>query len=247
VRQQQLEAWFGVPQPHISRWFKYWVAQDWRRMLSQKWGEVLTDDVRQRVIASWAAVPWWSAQRLWEHVRAQGSRITLPQVKQIGRESGWTFLRQQLRQRYHIGVESFRPRDEWLVEQLLEQVQRLVERLEALGGLTDERQMEIADLEALCNELHLAPPPARRALPWVLRVERLLFGHWERVEDGTVRCIYCGTTDVSRKSRQGRLKHYVDEQGNEQTVAVYRYYCHNPACKYKTFTNLPPNLIPHSK
>jgi len=28
---------------------------------------------------------------------------------------------------------------------------------------------------------------------------------------------------------------------------VYRYYCHNPACQYKTFTNLPPNLIPHSK
>jgi hypothetical protein len=39
----------------------------------------------------------------------------------------------------------------------------------------------------------------------------------------------------------------VDQQGNEQEVAVYRYYCHDPACKYKTFTNLPPNLIPHSK
>jgi len=247
VRQQQLAAWFGVPQPHISRWFKYWVERDWRRMLSQKWGAVLTEEVRQRVIESWAAFPWWSAQRLWEHVRAQGSRITLPQVKQIGRESGWTFLRQQLRQRYHISVESFRPRDEWLVGQLLEQVQRLVERLEALGGLTDEQQIRIADLEALCNELHLEPPPARRALPWVLRVERLLFGHWEMVEDGTVRCIYCGTTDVSRKSRQGRPKRYVDEQGNEKTVEVYRYYCHNPACKYKTFTNLPPNLIPHSK
>jgi transposase-like protein len=28
---------------------------------------------------------------------------------------------------------------------------------------------------------------------------------------------------------------------------VYRYYCHNPECEYKTFTNLPPNLIPYSK
>ena len=247
VRQQQLEAWFGVPQPHISRWFKYWGEQDWRRMLSQQWGEVLTEEVRQRVIERWAGFPWWTAQRVWEHVRAQGSRITLPQVKQIGRESGWTLLRQQLRRRYRIRAESFRPRDEWLVGQLLEQVQRLVERLEALEGLTEEQQIEIADLEALCHELHLEPPPARRALPWILRVERLLFGHWETVEGGTVRCIYCGTTDVSRKSRQGRLKHYVDEQGKEQTVEVYRYYCHNPACKYKTFTNLPPNLIPHSK
>jgi transposase-like protein len=67
------------------------------------------------------------------------------------------------------------------------------------------------------------------------------------VDDGTVRCIYCGTTDVSRKSRKGRLKRYIDEQGNEQSAEVYRYYCHNAACKYKSFTNLPPNLIPHSK
>ena len=44
-----------------------------------------------------------------------------------------------------------------------------------------------------------------------------------------------------------RLKRYVDEQGNEHAVEVYRYYCHNPACQYKTFTNLPPHLIPHSK
>jgi transposase-like protein len=43
------------------------------------------------------------------------------------------------------------------------------------------------------------------------------------------------------------VKTYVDPQGTEQVVEVYRYYCHNPACQYKTFTNLPPNLIPHSK
>jgi transposase-like protein len=247
VRQERLAAWFEVPQPHISLWFKYWLERDWRRMLSQKWGEVLTEEVRQRVVESWAEFPWWSAQRMWEHLQTQGSRITLPQVKQIGRESGWTVLRQRLQQVYVISAESFRPRDEWLAEQLLGQVQRLVERLEALGGLSDEQQIVVADLEALCNELHLQPAPARRPLPWVLRVERLLFGHWEWVEDERVRCMYCGTTDVSRKSRQGRLKRYIDEQGNEQSVEVYRYYCHNPACQYKTFTNLPPNLIPYSK
>jgi len=247
VRQEQMATWFGVPQPHISRWSKYWLEQDWQRMLSQKWGETLTAEVRQRVIESWAAFPWWSAQCMWKHLRAQGSQITLPQVKQTGRESGWTFLRQRLRKRYRISAESFRPRDEWLVKQLLGQVQRSTERLEALGGLTDEQQIEIADLEASCKELHLEPAPARRALPWVLCVERLLFGRWELVEDETVRCIYCGTADVSRKSRKGRWKRYVDEQGKEQKVLVYRYYCHNPACKYKTFTNLPPNLIPYSK
>jgi transposase-like protein len=247
VRQEQMAAWFELPQPHISLWFKYWVEQDWRRMLSQKWGEVLTEEVRQRVIERWVKFPWWSAQRLWEHLRSQGSRITLPQVKQIGRESGWTVLRRELGQVYQINAESFRPRDEWLVEQLLVQVQGLVERLEELGGLTPERQMALADLEALSGAPDLRPTVARRCLPWVWQLERLLFGHWEWVDDGTVRCIYCGTTDVSRKSRKGRLKRYIDEQGNEQSAEVYRYYCHNAACKYKSFTNLPPNLIPHSK
>ena len=247
VRQEQMAGWLGVPQPHISLWSKYWLKQDWQRMLSQKRGEVLTEEVRQRVIESWAAFPWWSARRMWEHLCAQGSRITLVQVKQLGQESGWTLLRQQLRRRYRISAESFRPRDEWLMEQLLGQLQRLIEQLEALGGLTDEQQIEIADLEALCEELHLAPAQPRRALPWVLGVERLLFGHWELVQDETVRCIYCGTADVSRKSRQERWKRYVDERGEEQKVAVYRYYCHNPTCKHKTFTNLPPNLLPYSK
>lgn len=29
-------------------------------------------------------------------------------------------------------------------------------------------------------------------------------------------------------------------------VAVYRYYCHNPACEHETFTNLPKDLLPDS-
>jgi len=78
-------------------------------------------------------------------------------------------------------------------------------------------------------------------------MEQMLFGEWELVDDGTVRCIYCNTTNVSRKSRKPRLKRYVDLQGNEQEVEIYRYYCRDPGCKYNTFTNLPSNLIPHSK
>jgi transposase-like protein len=168
-------------------------------------------------------------------------------VKQIGRESGWTTLREALSRVYLISAESFRPRDEWLTEQLLAQVQRLVEQLEALGGVTPEQQVALVDLEALCEELELRPAAARRPLPWVLWLEHVLLGKWQWVDDGTVRCVYCGTSDVSRKSRKPRLKKYVDERGEMQAVAVYRYYCHNPACQYKSFTNLPPNLVPYSK
>ena len=247
VRQVQIEEWFGVPQPHISQWNKYWLEGDWGRLLSQRWGEVLTEEVRQRVIERWVKFPWWTAERLRQHLQVQGSRITLRQVKQIALESGWSTLRQLLKQVYQITVDSFRPQDEWLVRQLLALVEELVERLETLGGLTLEQQVKLADLGALCQELDLQPVDPLRPLPWLLRLERLLFGQWEWVDDGKVRCIYCGTTKVSRKSRKPQIKRYIDEQGNEQTVEVYRYYCHNPICQYKTFTNLPPNLIPHSK
>jgi len=111
VREQQLAEWFGAPHPVISRWYGYWLAQDWRRLLSQRHGEVLTLELQQRVIESWVQFPWWSAQRLWEHLRAQGHALTLAQVTQVGRESGWTTLRQALMREYQLGAESFRPRE----------------------------------------------------------------------------------------------------------------------------------------
>ncbi len=247
VRQEQLEEWFGVPQPHISLRFKYWLSQDWGRLLSQKTGAVLTVEVQQRIIDSWGKFPWRGASWIWKYLKEQGETITLKQVRQAGRESGWTRLRQGLRQVYAISTESFRPRDEWLMSQLLAQVQELVERLETLGGLTPEESVTITDLKALSQELNICPAVARRPLPWVYQLERLLFGHWELVEDGSVHCTYCGTTEVACKSRQPRLKKYVDEQGELRAVKVYRYYCHNPHCKYKSFTNMPTNLLPYSR
>jgi len=247
VRQQELEQKLDVPQSHISLWMKYWQTQDWRRLHSRKTSDVLTLEVQQRVVDSWVQFPWWGAERLWEHLKAQGEEISLSDVRQVAQESGWSVLRQSLRRVYAISEESLRPRDEWLVSQLLAHVQELVAKLEKVGGRIPEQRMTLTDLQALSEEIGIRPAPAHTPLPWVLQLEHVLFGHWEPIVDDTVRCLYCGTTDVSRKSKKPRLKRYVDEQGNEQTVEVYRYYCHNPACKYKTFTNLPPNLVPHSK
>jgi transposase-like protein len=246
VRQQHLEQALNVPQPHISLWMRYWQNEDWRRLLSRT-SDVLTLDLQQRIIEAWVQFPWWGAQQLWAHLRAQGEEIPLKQVQQAARESGWSVLREALRRVYLIGKESFRPRDEWLVRQLLAQIQKLVERLERLDGLTPEERIPLADLQALSAEVGLGPAPTRTPLPWMLHLEHVLFGHWEPVSDQSVRCLYCGTTDVSRKSRTPRPKRYVDAQRNEQTLEVYRYYCHNPDCEHKTFTNLPPNLLPYSK
>lgn len=247
VRQQQLAAWFGVRQPVISRWMGYWLDQDWRRLLSQQAREILTLERQQRIIDTWVQFPWWGVQSVWKHLRAQAMEVTRSQVEQAARESGWSVLRRRLHRVYLIDAESFRPRDEWLVGQLLALVQSLVGQLEEKEALPPEQRMVWCEVQALAQEVGLLPAAAHVPLPWMLQLERFLFGHWEPVPDETVRCLYCGTTDVSRKSRKGRLKRYVDETGQEQRLAVYRYYCHNPACRYKSFTNLPPNLIPYSK
>ena len=63
---------------------------------------------------------------------------------------------------------------------------------------------------------------------------------------GDVRCTYCGCADVGRKSRIPRFKRVVDATGLVQTVAVYRYYCHNPACEKKSFTAFPPGVLPYT-
>ena len=103
------------------------------------------------------------------------------------------------------------------------------------------RQMQ---LQAWFGIVH--PVISRLERDW-LRVERLLFGRWEEVTDDTVRCPQCRSEDIGRKSRRPRLKKYWDAQQQLQEVAVYRYYCHNPACAVKTFTHLPPGLVPYSR
>jgi hypothetical protein len=85
-----------------------------------------------------------------------------------------------------------------------------------------------------------------KALPWLLRVEQLLFGQWQPVTDQQVRCTYCGSTHIVRKSNKPRLKRYYDAQGQVQTVEVYRYYCRNRACDKGSFSHLPPDLTPYS-
>ncbi|MGB0384178.1 MAG: IS66 family transposase [Ardenticatenaceae bacterium] len=51
---------------------------------------------------------------------------------------------------------------------------------------------------------------------------------------------------MSRKSRKGRIKKFIDCDGQVQEIEVYRYYCRNTECDKGTFTNLPANLVPYS-
>ena len=247
VRQLQLAAWLGVPQPHISLWLRYWHSGDWANLLSQSTPEVLTAELVERIVEVCATFPTWGVARVYQYLRAQGLAVTAPQVQQAVTQSGWQRLQQILRTRYDLSAPVFALRDGWLVGQLLGQVRALLELLEAGQSLPAEVRTSLADLTTLAGETATLPPPPVKALPWLWRVEQVLLGDWQAVTDGQVRCPACGADQVGRKSATPRLKKYYNEQHAVCEVAVYRYYCRNSQCAQGSFTNLPPGLLPYSR
>ncbi len=223
VAQEKLSAWFHIPQPHLSLWEKYWRDKDWANLLSLKTAEVLTGDLVARIVTVFVTFPWWGADKVRNHLQRQGVKVTERQVRQAAEQSGWSQLRQALLKRYELTADSFRPRDNWLVADLLALLHTLLSKLEAGQALTPEEQLSIADLQALAAEIGAVAAPPLKALPWLLCVERVVFGHWQEVTDDSVRCLYCGSTHVVRKSKKPRLKKYYDAAGKLQTVEVYRY------------------------
>jgi transposase-like protein len=246
VRQTQVAEWFEVRQPNVSRWERYWLAGNWPDLLSLKSAEVLTGEVRDEIIEVCAAFPWWGVAQIYHYLQQQQRPITFKQVRQAVQESGWGQLRLRLQARYQLTASSFCPRDGWLVGRLLDHVETLLACLEAGETLSSQQALSLTELKTLAAEVGVIAPPPVKALPWLLRVEQVLFGQWQAVTDEQVRCPYCGSTHIVRKSKKPRLKKYYDDQGQVQTVEVYRYYCRNRACAKGSFTHLPPGLTPYS-
>jgi len=242
VRQRQVAAWFGKPQPDISRVEDYWLRGAWPQLLSQCTPELLTPELVRRVVTVCATFPLWSQKRVYRYLQSQGLRVTQRQVRQAIEQSGWSALRRELLRRYHWTPETCQLREEWLG-----QIQRLQTCLEKGQPLPEEEYIALADVQTALREVGLAPAAPVKAVPWLLRVEQVLFGHWQAVEEDTIHCPTCNSTQIARKSRKPRLKRFYDDQGQLQEVAVYRYYCRNQACARGSFTHLPPGLVPYSR
>jgi hypothetical protein len=174
VSQVQVAEWFDLPQPNVSRIEGYWRAADWPNLLSLPIGplrgkaaEVLTAELRARIVGVLASHPWWDMQAVYEHMRQQEVAVTYEQVRQAAQESGWRHLRETLAQRYHFSAEDVRARDDWLVKQLLAMQEQLLARLEELEGITAEEQVAVDELRSLATELGVAAAPPLKALPWL--------------------------------------------------------------------------------
>jgi len=248
LRQEWLAEWSGTHQELLSRWEDYRRAGDWPRLMSRRHGPLLTLDQIQQIVTVWAPNFWWTADEVVAHLTAHGQTYTCSQVEEAGRLSGFLQLRRCLQERFHLDPAAVRPTDDWLVQRLFAQLDALLHLVETGGRLTPEARLVIGTLQAQrqawgwSSGRELAKP-----LPWLYQAQQVLFGWWEEVEDGAARCTHCGSIQVARKSRQPRYKQYYDAAGHLQEVAVYRYYCLNPACPHRTFTNLPPGLVPYSR
>ena len=251
VRQEYLAEACEVYQPRISVWEGYWQKGDWRRLLSLKSAEVLTLELQQRIIATWARWPLWGETAVYHRLVQQGVAVTESQVRQAAEESGWDVVRQVLGRLCVQRGEELRLRDGWLVGDLLAQIEVLLHKLEQGQGLTPEEHWEVRALQATGQEAGLQARPVQEAVPWLRRLEQVLFAPWAEVPAHAsglpVCCPTCGSSHVGRKGRQGRAKTFMDEQGQLHEVEVYRYRCHNPACHRRSFTLFPPGLVPYSR
>jgi hypothetical protein len=246
VRQQTLAEALGIPQPDISRWERYAQDGDWRRLLSQYAPQVLTHELQEQIIGVWAHWPQWTTEEVARFLREHTVAVTESQVAQAAHESGWQIVRHRLGEMCHRQAEELRLHENWLVGEVLAQNRLLLDKLESGQGLTPEERLEVVAGQAAAGAAGLAPRAPVPLRPWLRRVEQVLFQPWNETMAGDVRCTYCGSADVGRKSKIPRFKRVVDEAGAVKTVAVYRYYCHNPACAKKSFTALPPGVLPYT-
>jgi hypothetical protein len=245
VRQEQLANWTHTKQECISVWMKYWLKGDWANLLSLKTAEVLTAELEERIVTVLATFPDWTSEQVREYMQQQGCKVSQAQVDQASQRSGWKQLIATLRERFDLKA-GLRLRDEWLVAQLLSQIQALLAKVETLGGLTPEVRIAVADLQTLCAQAGAAANPPLPVQPWLQVMENTVLGSWEPAAAAAIHCIYCGSSDVAPKSKKPRQKKFYDAQGKVQEVAVVRYYCHNPQCSKQTFTHFPAGLLPYS-
>ena len=245
LRQEWLAAAFGVCQEVISRWQSYHRARDWRRLMSRRGGPLLSMDQICQIIAVWALNFWLTKEEVQVRLAAQGLEYSLRQIQEAGQLSGFLQVRRRLCQMLRFTEEGPQWRDGLLIGRLFELNETLITRLEAGQGLTPQLTLEVESLKQVLG----APVTAlKKPLPLAYRLQQALFGQWQAIEEeGSVQCPHCGGSQVSRKGRKPERKRYKDPQSGQWCeVEGHRYFCHDAACPFGTFTDYPEGVPLHS-
>ncbi|MFQ5488845.1 MAG: hypothetical protein ACE5ET_10440, partial [Gammaproteobacteria bacterium] len=245
LRQEWLAAWFDTHQELISRWQKYVRQGGLLKLRGEPETRVLTPRLRTAILDIWVANFWLSAQQVQEQMVAAGHIAAPEEIKEqhiyrTAQESGFAEVRRRLRQMFKFTADGPEWRDGGLAGRLFELNETLIAQLQAGKGLTEQLLLEV---ESLKQALGAPVTPLKKPLPYAYRLQRALFGQWQAVEGGHVQCPHCGSCHIVRKEKEPRRKKYRDPQTGEwRAVAGYRYYCYNPVCPWKTFTDYPEGV-----
>ena len=250
LRQEWLAEWFKTYQEWISRWQRYVRQGGLEKLKGEHEGWVLTPKMRQAILEIWVPNFWLSAKKVRERLLAAGhiassNDISIDRIHQAALESGFAEVRRLLRQVLVLSADGPQWQDNVLLERLLELNEALMSQLQAREGLTPQLQLEA---EALKEAIGAPITPLKKTLPFAYRLQQILFGQWEEIDDESVRCPHCGSGLVARKENTPRSKKYRDsETGQWRQVEGYRHYCLNPSCSFGTFTDYPQQVHLYSE
>jgi transposase-like protein len=250
LRQEWLAEWFGTHQELISRWQRYVRQGGLQQLNGENEGWVLKPELCQAILDIWVPNFWLSAEEVRERLLAAGhiatiETLSLSSIYRAAQETGFAEVRRLLRQIFTFTTDGPQWKDKVLVERLFELNEMLMARLQAGTGLSPQLTLEVKALQKAGG----APiTPLKKPLPFVYRWQRALFGQWEELDDAAVRCPHCGSSLVARKEKKPRTKKYRDPETREwRQIEGYRYYCLNPSCSFKTFTDYPEDLRLYSE
>jgi len=245
LRQEWLAEWFGVYQEWISRWQKYVREGGLEKLNGEYDGWVVTPEIRQAILDIWSPNFWLSAAQVRERLLAVGHIFSLEEISEssihrVAQETGFTEVRRLLREMFKFTADGPKWRDDVLIERVFELNERLMALLQEGERLTPQLTLEV---ESLKQGLGAPSTSLKKVLPHAYRLQQALFGQWEEIDDGSIRCPHCGSDLVSRKENTPRRKKYRDpETGAWREVEGYRCYCLNLDCEHETFTNYPDGV-----
>jgi hypothetical protein len=245
LRQEWLAAWFKTYQEWIVRWQRYVRQGGLEKLQGKHDAQVLIPEMRQAILAVWAPNFWLTAKQVRERLLAAGhiasvQDICVASIHLVAQESGFTEVRRLLRQVLVFTADGPQWRDNVLLDRLFELNEALIVQLQAGGGLTSQLQLEA---QALKEAVGAPIRPLSKTLPLAYRLQQALFGQWDEIDDDSVRCPHCGSSQVARKENTPRSKKYRDPETKEwRQVEGYRYYCLNPSCSWGTFTDYPQQV-----
>lgn len=261
VRQHHLAEAFGVFMNTVSQKTKEVEQYGWHvlsdRYRHQIYSALPDAPLSRDILKIWVPAFWLSAWEMRERLIQAGlvsDREALPveSILKLAHHTGFAQVRDQLLERFNVQNGLLIAKETWWLRELVALNERLIAKLEGGEQLTPQERVEIEPLR-----LKLSEKPSDSEASATLLVASLKSVLFESPAAPSptlaanlsepIRCTYCGSDQVAPKSKQTRRKTIFDEKGEPHTLAVLRYYCHNPTCRYQTFTHFPPGVLPHAR